>query len=109
MVFVVKERTKELGIRKAIGATPKSIVGMILHEAIFITTISGYFGLLTGVALLNFIGDKLEEEYYITNPSIDISTGIAATILLIAFGAFAGYLPAKRAAQIKPIEALRDE
>jgi len=109
MVFVVKERTKELGIRKAIGATPKSIIGMILHEAIFITTISGYFGLLTGVALLNFIGDKLEEEYYITNPSIDISTGIAATILLIAFGAFAGYLPAKRAAQIKPIEALRDE
>ena len=109
MVFVVKERTKELGIRKAIGATPKSIVGMILHEAIFITTISGYIGLLFGVGLLNFIGDKLEEEYYITNPSIDISTGIAATILLIAFGAFAGYLPAKRAAQIKPIEALRDE
>jgi putative ABC transport system permease protein len=109
MVFVVKERTKELGIRKAIGATPKSIVGMILHEAIFITTISGYFGLLFGVGLLNFIGDKLEEEYFITDPSIDISTGIAATILLIIFGAFAGYLPAKRAAQIKPIEALRDE
>ena len=109
MVFVVKERTKELGIRKAIGATPKSIVGMILHESIFITTISGYFGLLFGVGLLNFIGDKLEEEYFITDPSIDISTGIAATILLIIFGAFAGYLPAKRAAQIKPIEALRDE
>ena len=109
MVFVVKERTKELGIRKAIGATPKSIVGMILHESIFITTISGYFGLLIGVGLLNFIGDKLEEEYYITDPSIDISTGIAATILLIIFGAFAGYLPTKRAAQIKPIEALRDE
>ena len=109
MVFVVKERTKELGIRKAIGATPKSIVGMILHESIFITTISGYFGLLIGVGLLNFIGDKLEEEYFITDPSIDISTGIAATILLIIFGAFAGYLPAKRAAQIKPIEALRDE
>lgn len=109
MVFVVKERTKELGIRKAIGATPKSIVGMILHESIFITTISGYFGLLIGVGLLNFIGDKLEEEYYITDPSIDISTGISATILLIIFGAFAGYLPAKRAAQIKPIEALRDE
>ena len=109
MVFVVKERTKELGIRKAIGATPKSIVGMILHEAIFITTISGYVGLLTGVVFLNYIGDKLEEEYFITNPGIDISTGITATIILIAFGAFAGYLPAKRAAQIKPIEALRDE
>lgn len=109
MVFVVKERTKELGIRKAIGATPKSIVGMILHEAIFITTISGYVGLLTGVVFLNYIGDKLEEEYFITNPGIDLSTGITATIILIAFGAFAGYLPAKRAAQIKPIEALRDE
>ena len=109
MVFVVKERTKELGIRKAIGATPKSIVGMILHEAIFITTISGYVGLLTGVVFLNYIGDKLEEEYFITNPGIDLSTGISATIILIAFGAFAGYLPAKRAAQIKPIEALRDE
>ena len=109
MVFVVKERTKELGSRKAIGATPKSIVGMILHEAIFITTISGYVGLLTGVVFLNYIGDKLEEEYFITNPGIDLSTGITATIILIAFGAFAGYLPAKRAAQIKPIEALRDE
>ena len=109
MVFVVKERTKELGIRKAIGATPKSIVGMILHEAIFITTISGYVGLLTGVVFLNYIGDKLEEEYFITNPGIDLSTGITATIILIAFGAFAGYLPAKRAAQIKPIEALRDK
>ena len=109
MVFIVKERTKELGIRKAIGATPKSIVGMILHEAIFITTISGYIGLLTGVVFLNYIGDKLEEEYFITNPGIDLSTGITATIILIAFGAFAGYLPAKRAAQIKPIEAFRAE
>ena len=108
MVFVVKERTKELGIRKAIGATPKSIIGMILHESIFITTISGYFGLFTGIAFLSFIGDKLEEEYFITNPYIDLSTGIFATVLLIAFGAFAGYLPAKRAARIKPIEALRD-
>jgi putative ABC transport system permease protein len=81
---------------------------MILHEAIFITTIFGYIGLFIGVGLLNFIGDKLEDEYFITNPSIDIYTGIAATIMLIIFGAFAGYLPAKRAAKIKPIEALRD-
>ena len=108
MVFVVKERTKELGIRKAIGATPKSIIGMILQEAIFITTISGYIGLFTGIAFLNFIGDKLEEQYFITDPFIDLSTGILATVILIAFGAFAGYLPAQRAARIKPIEALRD-
>ena len=108
MVFVVKERTKELGIRKAIGATPKSIIGMILQEAIFITTISGYIGLFTGIALLNFIGDKLEEQYFITDPFIDLSTGILATVILIVFGAFAGYLPAQRAARIKPIEALRD-
>ena len=108
MVFVVKERTKELGIRKAIGATPKSIIGMILQEAIFITTISGYIGLFTGIAFLNFIGDKLEEQYFITDPFIDLLTGIFATVILIAFGAFAGYLPAQRAARIKPIEALRD-
>ncbi len=108
MVFVVKERTKELGIRKAIGATPKSIIGMILQESIFITTISGYVGLFTGIAFLNFIGDKLEEQYFITDPFIDLLTGILATVILIAFGAFAGYLPAKRAARIKPIEALRD-
>lgn len=108
MVFVVKERTKELGIRKAIGATPKSIIGMILQEAIFITTISGYIGLFIGIALLNFIGDKLEEQYFITDPFIDLLTGILATVILIAFGAFAGYLPAQRAARIKPIEALRD-
>ena len=108
MVFVVKERTKELGIRKAIGATPKSIIGMILQEAIFITTISGYIGLFTGIAFLNFIGDKLEEQYFITDPFIDLLTGILATVVLIAFGAFAGYLPAQRAARIKPIEALRD-
>ena len=108
MVFVVKERTKELGIRKAIGATPKSIIGMILQEAIFITTISGYIGLFIGIAFLNFIGDKLEEQYFITDPFIDLLTGILATVILIAFGAFAGYLPAQRAARIKPIEALRD-
>jgi putative ABC transport system permease protein len=108
MVFVVKERTKELGIRKAIGATPRSIIGMILQEAIFITTISGYIGLFIGIGILKLVGNALEEEYYITDPYVDLNTGILATFLLIAFGAFAGYLPAKRAARIKPIEAIRD-
>jgi putative ABC transport system permease protein len=109
MVFVVKERTKELGIRKAIGASPKSIITMILQESIFITTFSGYFGLIIGIATLSLIGDKLEEDYFITNPYIDISTAVTATIILILFGALAGYIPARRAAKIKPIIALRDE
>jgi len=109
MVFVVKERTKELGIRKAIGATPSSIIGMILQEAIFITSISGYAGLLAGIGVLKLVGNTLEEDYYITDPYVDLNTALAATILLIGFGAFAGYLPAKRAASIKPIEALRDD
>lgn len=109
MVFVVKERTKELGIRKAIGATPSSIIGMILQEAIFITSISGYVGLLAGIGILKLVGNTLEEDYYITDPYVDLNTAIAATLLLIGFGAFAGYLPAKRAARIKPIEALTDK
>ena len=104
MVFVVKERTKELGIRKAIGATPGSIIGMILQEAIFITSISGYVGLLAGIGILKLVGNTLEEDYYITDPYVDLNTAILATFLLIAFGAFAGYLPAKRAASIKPIK-----
>jgi putative ABC transport system permease protein len=109
MVFVVKERTKELGIRKAIGATPGSIIGMILQEAIFITSISGYFGLIAGIGILKLVGNTLEEDYYITDPYVDLNTAIFATLLLIGFGAIAGYIPAKRAAKIKPIEALTDK
>jgi putative ABC transport system permease protein len=109
MVFVVKERTKELGIRKAIGATPSSIIGMILQEAIFITSISGYIGLIAGIGILKLVGNTLEEDYYILDPYVDLNTAILATFLLIGFGAFAGYLPAKRAAKIKPIEALTDK
>jgi len=109
MVFVVKERTKELGIRKALGASPRSVISMILQESIFITIISGYFGLFSGMLLLRNIGSALEEDYFIKDPSIDLSTAIISTIILIIFGAIAGYIPAKRAASIKPIVALRDE
>jgi len=108
MVFVVKERTKELGIRKALGATPRSVIQMILQESIFITAISGYFGLIFGVFVLKSIGVQLE-EFFIKNPYIDMGTATAATIILIIFGAIAGYIPAKRASSIKPIVALRDE
>ena len=108
MVFVVKERTKELGIRKALGATPRAVIGSILLESVFITTISGFIGMVLGIAILSSMGEKLK-DYFITNPFIDISMAISATILLILFGAVAGYIPAKRAADIKPIIALRDE
>ena len=108
MVFVVKERTKELGIRKALGATPISIVAMILNESIFITTLSGIFGLLIGIFMLSRLDDQLE-QYFILDPYVDSLTALIATFLLIFFGAIAGYIPAKRAASIKPIVALRDE
>ena len=105
MIYVVKERTKELGIRKALGAKPKQIVGMILQESILITALSGYVGLLLGMAILKFFGSDLE-TYFIKEPSVSKSVIIGATITLIISGAIAGYIPAKRAARIKPIEAL---
>lgn len=108
MVFVVKERTKELGIRKALGATPRSVISTILLESVFITTFSGFTGMLAGIGLLSSMGEKLE-DFFITNPFIDLGTAVFATFILILFGAIAGYIPAKRAANIKPIVALRDE
>ncbi len=105
MVFVVRERTKELGIRKALGATPKSIVGMILQETLLITAIAGYSGLLIGVAVLEYMTPVLK-EYFITDPSVSDTLMIGATVTLIVSGLIAGYLPARRAARIKPIDAL---
>jgi putative ABC transport system permease protein len=107
MVFVVKERTKELGIRKALGATPKSVISTILLESIFITTISGVIGMIIGIAILSSLDNTL--DFFITNPYIDLPVAIFATVVLIIFGGVAGYIPAKRAARIKPIVALRDE
>lgn len=108
MVFVVKERTKELGVRKALGATPRSVIAMILQESIFITTLSGSIGMIIAVIILKNLGETLD-KFFIRNPYVDISTAIFSTIILIIFGAIAGYIPAKRAASIKPIVALRDE
>ena len=108
MVYIVKERTKELGIRKALGATPKSIIGMIMMESILVTAIAGYAGLLIGVFALRGIGDSLE-KYFIINPSVETYVVIGATVILIIAGTIAGYIPAKRAASIKPIVALNDE
>ena len=106
MIFIVKERTKEIGIRKALGAQPNSIILIIILESIFITAIAGYIGLLIGGAVLNSFN---LEDYWITDPGVSMSLVLAATITLVIAGTLAGYIPAKRAASIKPIIALRDE
>ena len=93
--------------RQALGAQPASIVGMVVQESVLITTIAGYVGLSLGTYLLSLIGDSLEEDYFITNPSVSSEIVIGATIVLVLSGLIAGYVPAKRAANIKPIEALR--
>ena len=108
MIFIVKERTKEIGIRKALGASPKSIVSIILIESILITTLAGYLGLLAGVGILEWASPVLK-TYFITDPSVSKSLVISATLTLIGAGTLAGYLPAKKASKIKPIVALRDD
>jgi len=122
MLIVVKERTKEIGIRKAIGASPASVIGLILLESILITTIAGYIGLVLGTGLMEGINFFVEQQYAASaatnggngetifrNPTVDLNIAVMATTLLVIAGALAGYIPAKRAAKIKPIEALRDE
>ena len=109
MVYIVKERTKELGIRKALGAKPSSIIMMIMFESLFITTIAGYLGLLIGTGVVKWMAPILEKHYFLKDSSVNMGIVIFATILLMISGIIAGYLPARRAAKIKPIVALRDE
>ena len=108
MLIIVKERTKEIGIRKAIGAQPLSIIGMILHESVFVTAIAGFVGLISSLILLEFIGPLIETDF-ISNPSVDFGVAITTVIILVIAGAVAGFFPAYRASNIKPIVALRDE
>jgi len=108
MIFIVKERTKEIGIRKALGASPKSIVSIILIESVLITMIAGFLGLFIGMGVLELATPVLE-DFFIKDPSVNTNHIVGATITLIVAGTIAGYLPAKKASQIKPIVALRDE
>lgn len=108
MLIIVKERTKEIGIRKALGALPSEIIWMVLQEAIFITSLAGLLGLFFGVGLLELVGPQIEADF-IKYPKVDFVTSITTVIILIVAGALAGFIPARRAANIKPIEALRDE
>jgi putative ABC transport system permease protein len=116
MLILVKERTKEIGIRKALGATPFSVISLVLLESVLITTVAGYIGLVMGVGLMELINFGLEQasaggadNVFFKNPTVDFNTAISATLILILSGALAGYFPAKRAASVTPIEALRDE
>ena len=109
MLIVVKERTKEIGIRKAIGAKPWSVVSHIMLESIIITTVAGYFGLVLGVGVLEIISAIMPPSDFFKNPEANIQIAVSATVLLIICGAIAGFVPARRAARIKPIVALRDE
>ncbi len=108
MVYSVQERTKELGIRKALGAKPNAIVKLILYESIFITVVSGIVGIAAGVLFLDSVSDDLE-DFFIYNPSVDNGLIIFALICLVFAGALAGFIPAFRASKVKPIEALRSE
>jgi len=109
MMIVVKERTKEIGIRKAMGATPLSIVGLIMLESVVITSLAGYIGLVLGVGLLELIKANIPPSDFFMNPEANIYVALTAMALLIFAGTLAGFIPARKAAAIKPIEALRDE
>ena len=107
-MIAVKERTKEIGVRKALGATPTSIIAMIIQESVFLTGLAGLLGLVAGVALLELTSRGVDNEF-IRNPSVDLRVGVAATLGLVIAGALAGFFPARAAARVNPIHALRDQ
>ncbi|MCB0803749.1 MAG: ABC transporter permease [Flavobacteriales bacterium] len=109
MMIVVKERTKEIGIRKALGATPWSIVSLVMMESILITSFSGYIGMVLGVGIVELANKFMPPSEFFMNPEVDFQVAITATIILIVAGTLAGLIPARKAASIRPIEALRDE
>ncbi len=113
MLVVVKERTKEIGIQRALGAVPLKIISQIITEAVVLTTFAGYFGLVVGVGLLELVNFAMEssgtdtEMFY--QPGVDFRVAMIALTILVFSGAFAGFIPARRAVAVKPIDALRYE
>ncbi len=109
MLIIVKERTKEIGIRKAMGATPVSIVSLIIQESVFLTLVGGYFALVFGLFLLEVIGAIMPKDGNMpfTAPSVDPMVVLGALGILVLGGALAGILPARKAASVSPIEAIR--
>ena len=114
MLVIIKERTQEIGIQRAIGATPGNVIMHIVAESVFLTVLAGYFGLALGVGLLELLNMALEgggdpDAIFFRNPEVSFKMAVAALMVLVVSGIFAGLIPAKRAVSIKPIDAIRDE
>ncbi len=109
MLISVAERTREIGVRKALGATPGSIIRMVVAEALMLTGVSGYVGLVAGVGVVELVSSRLKGAAFFRDPSVSIDVALAATALLMAAGAAAGFFPAYRAARVNPVAALRSE
>ncbi len=109
MFVSVRERTHEIGIRRAIGARPRTILVQIIAEAVAITTLFGYIGIVFGTALAQIIGHLSEGSGILVNPTVNLSLAFEVTLVLVIAGALAGFFPAMKALKVKPVEALRDE
>ena len=110
MLVIVRERTREIGIRRAIGATPFSVQSQIVLESVLLTAIAGYFGLVGGVAIIEVVAtivNKLGPGGMFKNPEVSLSNGLQALVILIVAGALAGLIPARRATAVRPVDALR--
>jgi putative ABC transport system permease protein len=111
LLISVKERTREIGVRKALGATPLSVISMVIKEAVVLTSLSGYLGLIAGVGALEALAAAVArlDGAPINRPDIDVGAALLATLVLVVAGAIAGVVPARHAARISPVEALRSE
>jgi putative ABC transport system permease protein len=116
MLVIVKARTKEIGVMRAIGATPRKVIGQILLESAFITTLAGYIGLFLGMLLLEGVSAMMDkaatsgaDEVFLRNPEVSFTVAVSCLAILIVSGTLAGLIPAKKAVSIKPIDALRAE
>jgi putative ABC transport system permease protein len=113
MLVTVKERTREIGVRRAIGAKPKDIIGQVLSESLLLTTLAGLVGLCIGVGIMaivaTIVANNPSEDMMFQDPNLGFGAAVAATIIVIISGLLAGVLPAWRAIQIKAIDAIREE
>jgi putative ABC transport system permease protein len=110
MLIVVKERTREIGVKRALGAVPSQVIGQIVMESVFLTALAGYFGLVAGIGLLELLDSVLGRQgSTFSNPTVDLGIAVKSLSLLILSGALAGLIPARKAVAVKPVEALRSE